>query len=102
MVARTPPKQRKMVAPSQPSFTQRNCKEADFSVLQIWWKDVCLDCKSFSTQWAGGKKVIDGVSLSPRSTRGYLRTSLWCKQESLSIKSTAPKKSPVGSCQQLQ
>ena len=32
---------------------------------------------------AGGKKVISGVSLSPRSTRGYMRTSLRCKQESL-------------------
>lgn len=32
---------------------------------------------------AGGKKVISGVSLSPRSTRGYLRTSLRCKQETL-------------------
>ena len=32
---------------------------------------------------AGVKKVISGVSLSPRSTRGYLRTSLRCKQESL-------------------
>lgn len=32
---------------------------------------------------AGGNKVISGVSLSPRSTRGYLRTSLRCKQESL-------------------
>lgn len=32
---------------------------------------------------AGGSKVISGVSLSPRSTRGSLRTSLRCKQESL-------------------
>lgn len=31
----------------------------------------------------GGTKMISGVSLSPRSTRGYLRTSLRCKQESL-------------------
>lgn len=31
----------------------------------------------------GGNKVISGVSLSPRSTRGYLRTSLRCKQESV-------------------
>ncbi|CAL5069270.1 unnamed protein product [Urochloa decumbens] len=30
---------------------------------------------------AGGAKVVFGVSLSPRSTRGYLRTSLRCKQE---------------------
>lgn len=32
---------------------------------------------------SGGTKVISGVSLSPRSTRGYIRTSLRCKQESL-------------------
>lgn len=31
----------------------------------------------------GGTKVVSGVTLSPRSTRGYLRTSLRCKQESL-------------------
>lgn len=31
----------------------------------------------------GGNKVISGVTLSPRSTRGYLKTSLRCKQESL-------------------
>ena len=31
---------------------------------------------------AGGTKMISGVSLSPRSTRSYLRTSLRCKQES--------------------
>lgn len=34
----------------------------------------------------GGTKVISGVTLSPRSTRGYLRTSLRCKQESLRYK----------------
>ena len=32
---------------------------------------------------SGGSKVISGVSLSPRSTRGYLRTSLRCKQETV-------------------
>lgn len=44
----------------------------------------------------GGTKVISGVSLSPRSTRGYLRTSLRCKQESMRIKNATPNKSPVG------
>ena len=29
---------------------------------------------------AGGAKVVSDVSLSPRSTRRYLRTSLLCKQ----------------------
>ena len=32
---------------------------------------------------AGGAKVVSGVSLSPRSTRGYLRTSLRCKKETV-------------------
>jgi hypothetical protein len=32
---------------------------------------------------AGDAKVVSGVSLSPRSTRGYLRTSLQCKQETV-------------------
>ncbi|XP_047094341.1 microtubule-binding protein TANGLED1-like isoform X1 [Lolium rigidum] len=32
---------------------------------------------------AGGAKVVSGVSLSPRSTRGYLRTSIRCKQETV-------------------
>ncbi|KAM4108373.1 hypothetical protein ACB094_03G040500 [Castanea mollissima] len=45
---------------------------------------------------SGGTKVISGVSLSPRSTRGYLRTSLRCKQESARIKNGTSKKSPVG------
>lgn len=31
----------------------------------------------------GGTKLVAGVSLSPRSGRNYLRTSLRCKQESL-------------------
>ncbi|MFQ6647630.1 hypothetical protein Gotur_021181, partial [Gossypium turneri] len=44
---------------------------------------------------AGGSKVISGVSLSPRSTRGYMRTSLRCKQESLRMKNSSPRKSPV-------
>ncbi|MFQ6650900.1 hypothetical protein Gotur_022108 [Gossypium turneri] len=44
----------------------------------------------------GGSKIISGVSLSPRSTRGYMRTSLRCKQESLRMKNSTPRKSPVG------
>ncbi|KAK2403083.1 microtubule-binding protein TANGLED [Trifolium repens] len=44
----------------------------------------------------GGTKVVSVVNLSPRSTRGYLRTSLRCKQESLRIKNGATRKSPAG------
>lgn len=44
---------------------------------------------------AGGAKVISGVSLSPRSTRGYLRTSIRCKQETVRMRGTpAQKRSP--------
>ncbi|KAL4205133.1 hypothetical protein AMTRI_Chr01g135750 [Amborella trichopoda] len=42
----------------------------------------------------GGTKVIGGVNLSPRSTRGYIRTSLRCKQESIRIRNTALRKAP--------
>ncbi|TYI16316.1 hypothetical protein ES332_A08G246300v1 [Gossypium tomentosum] len=73
MVARTPPKQRK--------FVVEKCM-ARLQELQL--------------TVAGGSKVISGVSLSPRSTRGYMRTSLRCKQESLRIKNFTPRKSPVG------
>lgn len=38
----------------------------------------------------GGNKVMSVVNLSPRSTRGYLKTSLRCKQESLRYNSSSP------------
>ncbi|KAJ6883517.1 hypothetical protein NC652_030680 [Populus alba x Populus x berolinensis] len=121
MVARTPPKQRKMMAPLNPVLLRETVKkktgEKDERIFKsgssIFNKLTSRDqaqnflflklvercmarLQELQYTVAGGNKVIDGVSLSPRSTRGYLRTSLRCKQESLSIKSTAPKKSPVG------
>lgn len=39
----------------------------------------------------GGSKACGGVNLSPRSTRGYLRASLRCKEESLRLKELAMK-----------
>uniref|UniRef100_A0ACD5T9E2 Uncharacterized protein n=2 Tax=Avena sativa TaxID=4498 RepID=A0ACD5T9E2_AVESA len=46
---------------------------------------------------AGGAKVVSGVSLSPRSTRGYLRTSIRCKQETVRMRATPAKnRSPKG------
>ncbi|XP_010546695.1 PREDICTED: microtubule-binding protein TANGLED isoform X2 [Tarenaya hassleriana] len=45
---------------------------------------------------SGGTKIVSGVSLSPRSTRTYLKTSLRCKQETLRIKNATSRKSPVG------
>lgn len=41
---------------------------------------------------AGGSKVVSGVNLSPRSTRGYLRTSLRCKQET--VRQELPRPNP--------
>ncbi|PNT06279.2 hypothetical protein POPTR_013G022600v4 [Populus trichocarpa] len=87
MVARTPPEQRKMVAPLNPVLLRETVKKVERCMARL---------QELQYTVAGGNKVIDGVSLSPRSTRGYLRTSLRCKQESLRTKSTAPKKSPVG------
>ncbi|KAK1697700.1 hypothetical protein QYE76_014397 [Lolium multiflorum] len=46
---------------------------------------------------AGGTKVVSGVSLSPRSTRGYLRTSIRCKQETVRQASLSLSPSPVRS-----
>ncbi|KAL3573507.1 hypothetical protein D5086_024120 [Populus alba] len=74
MVARTPPKQRKMVAPLNPVLLRETVKKVERCMARL---------QELQYTVAGGKKVIDGVSLSPRSTRGYLRTSLRCKQESL-------------------
>ncbi|OIW17501.1 hypothetical protein TanjilG_22613 [Lupinus angustifolius] len=71
MVARTPPKQNKV------DRCMARLQELQYTV-------------------AGGTKVVSGVSLSPRSTRAYLRTSLRCKQESLRIKNGAPRRSPQG------
>ncbi|KAL6899065.1 hypothetical protein ACP4OV_005723 [Aristida adscensionis] len=47
---------------------------------------------------AGGAKVVSGVSLSPRSTRGYLRTSLRCKQETARMRGSSAQttRSPTG------
>lgn len=44
----------------------------------------------------GGTKLVAGVSLSPRSGRNYLRTSLRCKQESLRLKGANSRRSSPG------
>ncbi|GAV63165.1 hypothetical protein CFOL_v3_06685 [Cephalotus follicularis] len=88
MVARTPPKQRKMAAPLNPLLLRETVKKVDKCMARL---------QELQYTVAGGNKVICGVSLSPRSTRGYLRTSLRCKQESIRTRgATAPSKSPVG------
>ncbi|KAJ8755601.1 hypothetical protein K2173_022196 [Erythroxylum novogranatense] len=92
MVARTPPKQRRTVAvaPLNPVLIRETVQKVDKCMARL---------QELQYTVAGGNKVIAGVSLSPRSTRGYLRTSLRCKQESLRIKNAAGAahgKSPVG------
>ncbi|XP_015875177.2 microtubule-binding protein TANGLED [Ziziphus jujuba] len=87
MVARTPPKHKKMVAPLNPVLLRETVKKVDRCMARL---------QELQYTVAGGTKVVSGVSLSPRSTRGYLRTSLRCKQESIRLKNAAPRKSPVG------
>lgn len=70
---------------SFPSFSQQPVLKTDgFPCFDGFVKvDRCMArLQELQYTVAGGTKVISGVSLSPRSTRGYLRTSLRCKQES--------------------
>ncbi|KAF8401670.1 hypothetical protein HHK36_012616 [Tetracentron sinense] len=90
MVARTPPKQKKMAAPLNPNLLRETVKKVDRCMARL---------QELQYTVSGGNKVISGVSLSPRSTRGYLKTSLRCKQESLRIKNAATRNSPVGKFQ---
>ncbi|KAL7584410.1 hypothetical protein Lser_V15G46311 [Lactuca serriola] len=77
MVARSPPKPRKkIVAPLDPIQLRDTLDKVE----------KCMDRLQELQYITGGTKVISGVNLSPRSSRGYLRTSLRCKQESLRIR----------------
>ncbi|CAN6588815.1 unnamed protein product [Malus baccata var. baccata] len=87
MVARTPPKQRKMVAHLDPLLLRETVKKVDRCMARL---------QELQYTVSGGTKVISAVSLSPRSTRGYLRTSLRSKQETARTKVSAPRNSPVG------
>lgn len=87
MVARTPPKLRKMVAPLNPVLVRETLKKVDRCMARL---------EELQYTVAGGRKVVAGVNLSPRSTRGYIKTSVRCKQESIRIKNSSLKISPVG------
>ncbi|TKY52221.1 microtubule-binding protein TANGLED [Spatholobus suberectus] len=87
MVARTPPKHKKLLAALNPVLIKETLNKVDQCVARL---------QELQYTVTGGTKVVSGVSLSPRSTRGYLRTSLRCKQESLRIKNGASRRSPVG------
>ncbi|MCL7048399.1 hypothetical protein MKW94_005428 [Papaver nudicaule] len=92
MVAKSPPKPKKMANPPLNSnLLRETVKKVDRCMARL---------QELQYTVAGGNKVIAGVSLSPRSTRAYLKTSVRCKQESLRMKnSTAAGKSPVGKFQ---
>ncbi|XP_022150777.1 microtubule-binding protein TANGLED [Momordica charantia] len=89
MVAKTPPKQKKMEAAAtlNPVLVRETLNKVEMCMSRL---------QELQFTVTGGNKVISGVSLSPRSTRGYLRTSLRCKQESVRIKNGGGRKSPVG------
>ncbi|KAL9318498.1 hypothetical protein ACSQ67_015015 [Phaseolus vulgaris] len=87
MVARTPQKQKKLLAALNPVLIKETLNKVDQCVARL---------QELQYTVTGGTKVVSGVNLSPRSTRGYLRTSLRCKQESLRIKNGASRRSPVG------
>ncbi|KAJ8529509.1 hypothetical protein K7X08_036344 [Anisodus acutangulus] len=89
MVARTPPPKKMVmvVPPLNPILLRETLNKVD----------KCMDrLQELQYTVTGGNKVISGVTLSPRSTRGYLKTSLRCKQESLRIKNATSRKSPPG------
>ncbi|KAK6118567.1 hypothetical protein DH2020_047680 [Rehmannia glutinosa] len=91
MVARSPPKmQRKMVMaapPLSPTLLRETVKKVDKCMARL---------QELQYTVRGGTKVISGVSLSPRSSTTYFRTSLRCKQESLRMKNANSRKSPPG------
>ncbi|GAB4855541.1 hypothetical protein Ancab_024161 [Ancistrocladus abbreviatus] len=89
MVARSPPKQKKliMVAPLNPTLIRDTVKKVDECMARL---------QELQYTVTGGSRVLSGVALSPRSSRRCLRTSLRCKQESARIRSSTSKKSPIG------
>ncbi|KAI4310959.1 hypothetical protein MLD38_035901 [Melastoma candidum] len=89
MVAKTPTKLRKAAAaaPLDPARLRETLMKVDKCVARL---------QELQFTVAGGRKVVSGVSLSPRSTRAYLRTSLRCKQESMRVKSNPLSISPKG------
>ncbi|TQE05098.1 hypothetical protein C1H46_009250 [Malus baccata] len=76
MVARTPPKQRKMVAHLDPLLLKETVKKVDRCMARL---------QELQYTVSGGTKVISAVSLSPRSSRGYLRTSLRWEWQRMSL-----------------
>ncbi|XP_072960908.1 microtubule-binding protein TANGLED1 [Typha angustifolia] len=90
MVAKTPTKEKRMATGLNPNLIRETLSKVDRCMARL---------QELQYTVTGGNKVVSGISLSPRSTRGYLRTSLRCKQESLRLKGASAKKSPPGKFQ---
>ncbi|KAK9735413.1 hypothetical protein RND81_04G204400 [Saponaria officinalis] len=89
MVARTPQTHRKlMVAPPlSPTIFRETAIKVEQCMARLEELQYTLN---------GGNKVVNGVKLSPTSTKAYFKTSLRCKQESLiRIRNNVSKKSPT-------
>ncbi|XP_045796597.1 probable microtubule-binding protein TANGLED [Trifolium pratense] len=88
MVSKTPPTQNNnMLAVFDPVLIRQTLNKVDQCMNRL---------QELQFTVSGGTKLVSGVNLSPRSTRTYLRTSLRCKQESIRIKNSAQKTSPLG------
>ncbi|WJX85418.1 hypothetical protein P8452_67876 [Trifolium repens] len=85
MVARTPPRQN--LAVLDPVLIRQTLSKVDHCMNRL---------QELQSTVSGGTKLVSGINLSPRSTRTYLRTSLRCKQESIRLKNSAQKTSPLG------
>ncbi|KAK2365049.1 microtubule-binding protein TANGLED [Trifolium repens] len=85
MVARNPLRQN--LAVLDPVLIRQTLNKVDHCMNRL---------QELQSTVSGGTKYVSGVNLSPRSTRTYLRTSLRCKQESIRIKNSAQKTSPLG------
>ncbi|CAD5195520.1 unnamed protein product [Musa acuminata subsp. malaccensis] len=91
MVAKTPPKERRMAAALNPNLVRETLIKVERCMARL---------QELQCTVTGGTKVVAGVTLSPRSTRGYLRTSLVCKKESLRMRNNASsRRSPAGKFQ---
>ncbi|XP_068660220.1 microtubule-binding protein TANGLED1 [Aristolochia californica] len=85
MVARSPTTEKKMAAALNPLLLRETVKKVDKCMARL---------QELQFTVSGGTKTISGVNLSPRSTKGYLKTSLRCKQESLRLRKAADQISP--------
>ncbi|KAK1278459.1 hypothetical protein QJS04_geneDACA003374 [Acorus gramineus] len=91
MVARTPPtKEKRITAAMNPALLRETLVKVDKCMSRL---------QELQYTVSGGTKVISGVKLSPRSTKGYIKTSIRCKQEFLKIKNGGAQKSPIGKFQ---